>query len=134
MAISRFKRVTDALHNNEGRLDVSLRFAVDDAGQPHVRGRISGELALICQRCMQEMSWPLDIRICLGLVRTDKQIEQLPDIYEPALVGDEPSLLVELIEDEVILALPQAPLHELQHCPAADLATSLADTIPLATR
>jgi len=119
VAISRMLRITDSLTSSDGCLDVALRFGKDESGQRYIKGRIQGELQLCCQRCMTPMAWALDTGLCLALVRSEAQIETLPDIYEPFIVPEEKVKLVELLEDEVILQLPHVPRHELSDCPAA---------------
>ncbi len=45
----------------------------------------------------------------------------MPDRYEPLILTDEQLSLSKLIEDEVLLSLPMAPMHEPEECPAGGL-------------
>jgi len=116
--ISRMFRIKDSLTSSEGCLDVYLRFAKDETGQPFVKGTIKGELQLDCQRCMSPMAWRLDGAFCLAFLRSEAQIEHLAEHYEPFLLPEDKVKLIELLEDEIILQLPQAPRHEISQCPA----------------
>lgn len=125
--LSRFTRISGSLqkgslhsplYDKDGLLDVVLQFTRDEHGLPSAFGRISGQLNLTCQRCLQALVWSLDIPVRLAFVRDEKQLAQLPEDCEPVLLPGEPMPLVDLVEDEVILALPQAPVHELSSCPA----------------
>jgi len=116
VAISRMQRIKDSLSNDQGCLEVALRFGKDESGQRYVKGEIHGELQLFCQRCMMPMAWPLDAGFSLALLRSEAQIESMADIYEPFIVPPEKVKLVELLEDEIILQLPLVPKHELDQC------------------
>jgi uncharacterized protein len=116
VAISRMPRIKDSLSSDEGCFDLHLRFGKDESGQAYVRGELSGELQLVCQRCMQPMAWQLDAKLCLAFVHSESQIEQLAEQYEPFLIPEQAVKLLELVEDEVILRLPQAPRHEGASC------------------
>lgn len=118
VAISRMPRIKDSLSSDEGCFDLHLRFDKDESGQAYVRGELSGELQLVCQRCMQPMAWQLEAELCLAFVYSESQIEQLPERYEPFIIPDEAVKLLDLIEDEVILRLPQAPRHNNATCSA----------------
>ncbi len=113
-------RLCQSLQNGKGEVDVSLHFDRDEVGQPRVTGRLAVTLQLQCQRCMQAMDLPLSVDVHLGIVRTQKQAESLPDNYDPLLIPDEPMTAADIVEDELILALPLVALHEMKDCPAAD--------------
>lgn len=73
-------------------------------------------LQLQCQRCLQPMTVVLDIRPCLRFVQGEARAEQLDEDSEDDVLALGPPLdLQELIEDELILALPLVPRHA--HCP-----------------
>ena len=109
--IKQLKRVSDILLSEQGEINIELKF--DRAGRnPFIEGHISADLKLKCQRCMQAMDFPLDSHFKLGLVLNEAQMDELPDIYEPYLVEDENNHLPDMIEDELLLALPLVPMHE----------------------
>jgi uncharacterized protein len=61
---------------------------------------------------MQPMQYEVDSKLLLALVKLESKIEYLAEHYEPWLIeNDEPVKLSELIEDELILALPIIPKH-----------------------
>ncbi len=119
LPLSRLDRLCQSLQNGKGVVDISLDFDKDEVGQPRVMGRLTAILQLQCQRCMQAMGLPVSVDVHLGIVRTQKQAQSLPDNYDPLLVSDEPMTAVDIVEDELILALPLVALHEMKDCPAA---------------
>ncbi len=109
--LNQLKRLDDALLSTTGEVEVSLRF--DRAGHiPFIEGHIETSLSLRCQRCMQPMEYPVKHDFKLGLVLNEKQIDQLPDEYEPYLVEDESNYIADLLEDELLLALPLVAMHD----------------------
>ena len=79
---------------------------------PFIDGRIKAKLQLKCQRCMQSMEYIVDTQFKLGIVLNDTQMERLPDEFEPYLLEDDNNHLPDLLEDEVLLALPLVAKHE----------------------
>jgi uncharacterized protein len=80
----------------------------------HLRARTA--LQLTCQRCLQPMNVPLDVRPSLRFVHSESQAEALDEASDEDVLALTPSLdLLPLVEDELILALPLIPRHEV--CP-----------------
>ncbi len=72
---------------------------------------IGGELRLVCQRCLGPLAFPLTARAELELAETEAAIEAGEDDVDRVLATKAMDV-AGLVEDEVILALPMAPLHE----------------------
>lgn len=74
---------------------------------------VQGEVVLQCQRCLGEMSYPVDVQASLLLVAKDEPLpdEALEDdSCDPVRAGRDFDIL-EALEDELLLVLPIAPLH-----------------------
>ncbi|HVT34166.1 MAG TPA: YceD family protein [Nevskiaceae bacterium] len=86
---------------------VQVQLVADDkSGYPRMHGEVSGTLPLECQRCGRAFDWPLQAAIDLRLVRDEQHEHDLLGDCDPYLVRDDQLPLRELIEDEVLLALP----------------------------
>ena len=121
MMLSRMGRLAEALvYQAEGEVSVSLQFGVDGQGIRFLRARARTELALECQRCLQPMSFPIDSTVQLAIIESQEEAELLPSEYEPLVIGHEPLYLQDLIEDELLLALPIVPMHPKDQCPAGE--------------
>jgi len=114
MPLKHLKRLCEALLSDEGELEAELKFG--KAGPiPYIQGHVTAELELKCQRCMQSMHYTVDNHFKLGLVLNDEHIEKLPDEYEPYQVEeDENSRLADMLEDELLLALPLVAKHDFE--------------------
>ena len=111
LPIKQFKRLNEALLSDEGDIEVELKF--DRAGPvPFILGHIKTELQLRCQRCMQAMSHSVDVDFKLGLVQNEAQMEKLEDEFEPYLLESDNNHLPDMLEEELLLALPLVAVHE----------------------
>jgi uncharacterized protein len=68
------------------QVDYVLHFGVDEGGVPGVTGTVQTTLPLECQRCMEEMEFPVSLDLKLALVKTRQAAQQLPENYDPLLV------------------------------------------------
>jgi len=95
---------------------VELEFSIDASGQANITGSVSAQLTIQCQRCMQPMRYQIDVPVSLAIIKSEKQVHLIPEHYEPLLVEDDSLLLSELVEDELLLAMPAVPLHDAKDC------------------
>ncbi|HKJ10107.1 MAG TPA: YceD family protein [Gammaproteobacteria bacterium] len=111
LALAGMPRLAEALLDSSGEVAVDLRLGTDDQRVRYLRGRIQGELTLQCQRCLEPMALVVDIDVQLGLVEGLDEAQRLPEGYEPLVVGEGQVALSEVVEDELLLALPVVPRH-----------------------
>lgn len=116
LALVEMTRLGEALEDTDGEVAVSLEFGTDNEGIRYMRGRIQAEVSLECQRCLESMRYPIDSEFALALVHSAAEAEALPSHYEPLLVEGEPLFLRDIIEDELILALPIVAVHAPEEC------------------
>jgi len=120
IAIGKMKRLSPLLYQVGDKkpvdVSVSLDFGVDESGQANITGRFEVDITLQCQRCMQELELHIAEKISLAIIHSSQQANDLPSHYEPLLVEEEMVSLPELVEDEILLALPSVPLHEPESC------------------
>ncbi len=82
---------------------------------------VIGTLPLACQRCLEPIQFNLDIESRLELIpeSADLSQEELEDDTRDFLPVAGELNVAELVEDEVLLALPVAPRHERCGLPGA---------------
>ncbi len=85
--------------------------------QPYLRLAVHGSAWLECQRCLAPYKQAFDINATYRLVLTEEQVNEFPlDEDEiDVIVGSCQFDLIDLIEEELLLALPLVPKHEV--CP-----------------
>ena len=77
-----------------------------DAGYPALKGHVHGCLSLVCQRCDRLFDWMLDAQLNLRLVGSESEERGALQDCDPCLVVDDTLPLREVIEEEILLALP----------------------------
>ena len=111
LPLSSMPRLRDSLADTEGDVRVEFEFDQDMLRVPYIELRIEAQLPLECQRSLQRFLHPVRIVQRLGLIRDEADEEALPEGYEALLVGDDGLLRpAELVEDELILAVPVVPV------------------------
>ena len=82
---------------------------------------VSGLLSLACQRCLKAIPFTLDVDSLLELVPegADMSQDELEDDTRDFLPVAGELYVAELVEDEILLALPVAPRHEKCGLPGA---------------
>lgn len=106
--LAQLPRVAAQLADKAGELAVDLE-AGKDAGRASLRGTIRGELSLTCQRGLHPFRWPCQVESNLQLVGSEADEEKVMAEAEAYLVVDDQLPLRDLVEDELLLALPMMP-------------------------
>lgn len=102
----------------QGALFCRVSGRADQRGGLSLQLTISGEVELTCQRCLGGMRHAVQIERIVHLARNETELERLDALpgSDAILVGETLNL-VDLVEDEVLLGLPLAPMHAEGECP-----------------
>lgn len=109
--LAKMKRLASLLAEPVGHADLEILFARDSAGLALATGKVKALVRLQCQRCLKPMDFVVDSEFCLGVVSSLAEARSLPDNYEPLVVDQGSISLAELVEDEILLALPAIAVH-----------------------
>ncbi|MDH5327376.1 MAG: YceD family protein [Gammaproteobacteria bacterium] len=115
LPLSRMDRLADFLLDSSGTVAIDLEFSIDANRWSVVKGKVEAQLMLQCQRCMEAMEYPLRLRVNLGIV-SSADLPRLPEQYEPLLLDTEQLALIDIVEDELILGLPDVASHKPGDC------------------
>ena len=121
LAVSSLERLQDLLADASGEVTFRIEGLKGEGGQSMLRLEASGLLPLACQRCLEAIHFELDIDSLLELIPADAELsqEELEDDTRDFLPVAGELDVAELVEDEVLLALPAAPRHERCGLPGA---------------
>ncbi len=111
IALNQLNRLSDALSDDKGVLSVDLSFK-KEGRLPVISGHLNAQLKLTCQSCLQSLDWPVDIEINLAVVSSLEQADLLAGEYDPLVLEEEKISLTEVLEEELLLALPDFPRHQ----------------------
>ncbi len=105
-------RLQGLVADTEGTCTYALEFGRDEIVRvSYVELTITTELPLTCQRSMQRFLLPVHVVQRLGLVRDEAEEAALPEEYEALLVPEDGELRpLDVVEDELVLAVPVVPL------------------------
>jgi len=110
-----------ASNDIDGDVVFTLNFDIDEGGVPRIGGNIATTLRLQCQRCLEDMKYPVSVKVRLGIVPSREAAKNLPDIYDPLVVSDEEISIASILEDELILAMPIVAMHDIENCSQDEL-------------
>ena len=116
LPLAKMPRLAATLSEPSGELHVELQATRDGEGQDWLHGEIRGHLPLTCQRGLHAFDWPCDVALSLALVDSEAEEQKLLKDSESYLVEDDELPLRDLVEDEVLLALPMTPRCEDPDC------------------
>jgi len=119
VALADMARLAEEVGAQSGDAQVWLDFAIDPQGRREIRGHVQAELQLPCRRCHEPMAQLVESRFRLGMVTSDALAADLPSTHEPVLVENEQLNLLAVVEDELILSLPQVVYHDEAECPVS---------------
>lgn len=115
--VAQLERLRPLLYQAEGVAEVELGFTADSQHAVFVVGRVACDLTLQCQRCAEPFVVHVDTPLQVGLVLSNEESARLPQDFEPFLLEDGKLRPADLVEDELILALPIVPRHDYACAP-----------------
>ncbi len=114
--LSALSRLAD-MAIDDGCVEVALACDRDEQHFARLAVSLQCDLELQCQRCNEPFIHHVAIEVVYSPIKDEDASDHLPADYEPILVSDDDDVnLHQLIEDEILLALPYVPMHELSEC------------------
>ena len=121
-------RLATQLYKNSGQVHFNVEFGHDEENEVYfISGWLEATLVIICQRCLEGLELQVKNPFKLGIVRNRNEVERLPSDYEPLMLIEDTVSLIDLIEDELLLALPIAALHDNEKCHASTETDKLSE-------
>jgi uncharacterized protein len=114
--LAKLPRLSASLAETAGALQVELQATRDGEGQDWLHGEIRGRLPLTCQRGLHAFEWDCDVALSLALVESESEEARMLKETDAYLVQDDELPLRDLVEEEVLLALPMMPRCEDLDC------------------
>jgi uncharacterized protein len=108
-------RLAASLVSPEGEAQVHIKFGIEDKIR-FSKGKVTAELSVQCQRCLEPFMYELSSDFAFGIVNTDAKAKELPAHFDPVLVTDDSLNLAEMIEEELIINLPIVLMHDPKDC------------------
>ena len=103
-------RLRDSLAAEGGTVRYAIEFGRDEFQVAYLGLKVEAALPLLCQRTLEVFEQPVSIDERLGLIAKESEEAALPPGYEPLLTETGELNLADVVEDELILALPVVPM------------------------
>ncbi|WP_206485574.1 23S rRNA accumulation protein YceD [Thalassotalea sp. G2M2-11] len=115
--LSEMNRLLAVCQNNSEHVHVKFNFDVDELGLVVISGKGSASVSLTCQRCTDTFDYELALDFTFSPVKNAEAAESLPSYYDAIELDENGEVnLRELVEDELMLAIPLIPRHDLKDC------------------
>src|SRR6187551_713631 len=86
--VSELPRILEATENSDGEIQVKLEFTISEERKKVVVGNASADLALVCQRCLEPVTVPVESNISLAIVWDEEAAKALPERFDPWITGE----------------------------------------------
>lgn len=109
VALSRMKRLAKLLVHAQGDATFVAAFRSDIDRRVIIDLQVEAELPLVCQASLEVYDEQVRRRSELAVIDKEYEQEEIPENYEPVLTENGRLAIASLVEDELLLALPQIP-------------------------
>lgn len=111
LPIQSFTRLSSLLQTSDGNVQIRIAFAAGENDHPLISGDIQAKVAVSCQRCLQTMPLELETEFRVIALESDSEDGEGHGLFDAVLTDNGEIDLYELIEDELLMAMPMAPMH-----------------------
>lgn len=109
VALARMDRLSPMLADTRGEAGFEARFARDELGFTTISLDVSASLPLICQASLERFELDVRRNSRLAVIELLNEQDRLPGHYEAVWAESGQVVFLELIQDELILEVPQVP-------------------------
>ncbi len=110
--LTELPRLAEVSADTASDVQAQLIFSLNEERKRVVTGHARAELHLVCQRCLEPVSVPVESTISLAIVWDEDAANALPEYLDPWIVGEGAADFFEMIEEELLLSLPAVAYHQ----------------------
>ncbi|MBF8999604.1 MULTISPECIES: 23S rRNA accumulation protein YceD [Vibrio] len=115
--VSLFKRLAESVEGVKRDAQVTLSFGLDEQRLVVISGKANIEVDLECQRCNEVFAYECDVEFTYTPYYSEKSEQDAPEEYDLVDLNEYGEVdLIQLVEDEFILNLPQVAMHDESEC------------------
>ncbi|TCV90062.1 YceD family protein [Sulfurirhabdus autotrophica] len=123
ITVASLPRLQDVVFSSDGVLEYELSGRMDQYGKLSLHCEVKGTLQLSCQRCLGAFAYPVGVKSDLILIKDEMALAEVDEeeVEDIDVVLADPQLdVLSLIEEEILLDLPMAPVHPIAECNVKD--------------
>lgn len=121
-------RLREIVEDESGVCDVDLALDYTKGVGLKLIGQVSADLNLVCQRCLETFKYAVISEVDIELVREEGQEHREHDVF--TLDSEGALSLIELVEDEILLKIPNVPKHEAMTDCKQDMIDRATEYVP----
>ncbi|MBE4580421.1 23S rRNA accumulation protein YceD [Vibrio navarrensis] len=115
--VSLFKRLAEMTEGVKRDAEVYLSFEIDEQRLVVISGKANIEVDLECQRCNESFTHRCEVEFTYTPYYSEKSEQDAPECYDLVDLNEYGEVdLIQLVEDEFILELPQIAMHDEADC------------------
>ena len=118
-SLAQLARVTDRLARDDGEVSFRVRFELNTEGRPQARVEVAARPWQRCQRSLEPYQAEVSGESTVGLTADPDDAARMPGDREPYLMQSARVHLLDLVEEELLLALPLVPVNPDARLPAS---------------
>jgi uncharacterized protein len=108
--LSELPRVSHEISAQDGDARGHVKFS-RQLGHAVADLQVDAQPEVVCQRCMQPMRWPVKLKSRVALVSDYDSADRVPEGMDVFLVEADSVSVRDLVDEEIMLALPNVPRH-----------------------
>lgn len=112
LAAEQLERIREFSVGTTDGVDVDLKFRRDEEGRNRISGTVDTVLHMQCERCLEPLDLPVHGDVDLLVIAAGTPVPESAGELNVVEIVDERLTLADLVEEEVLLAVPQFPVHE----------------------
>ena len=117
--LTEMPRLQDKLAVPEGKISYVVRGVQDKSGKPMLEVALTGLCQLRCQRCLDELAYPIQLFSRLLVQENELDEFSAEEDEQDSIPADKHLDVIALLEEEILLSLPFAPVHPSGSCQLA---------------
>jgi len=114
--VKEMHRLAAHLRSEHGSATAEFEFSLQVPGCVRLDIKIESRVGAICQRCLEPFELEISERVEFGVVVDEGSIGVLPEGIEPLVLDGDRLIPLQLVEDELIMAVPMVPKHPSERC------------------
>ncbi|EEO26938.1 YceD family protein [Oxalobacter paraformigenes] len=122
--VSELKRLVSVCADQSGELAWKVSGSLNSHQKPQLLLKVAGHINLVCQRCLDSLAFDLDSTTAVMVAQTEEEADEIEASLDDeeaveVVVTDGKVEVMDLVEDEALLALPLSARHDV--CPDSSL-------------
>ena len=99
--------VADSSEAKTSSVSAALDFSLDDEGRPRVKGTCKVVAPICCSRCAETVDVEVESQLDFRVVASDAEVEGLMPELDAVVSEDARLPLTALVEDDILLSIPE---------------------------